>query len=410
MPTNDAQVAAHFSSTRPILGICLKRYAMAENVQPIRQNTLVDIPLQIALPHFIQDDKSTQDGPLFGNFKLVLQSMVCHRGQSVHAGHYISVVRGTAKPLEEDPVSGIRPRSDSQPPEYREDRWIKFDDLAEPRVSYVDIDQFMTTEMPYLLFYQVQPLIDDDSEVRPPSYQDSAIALNLQEATPITPVNSAGQELFWTQPNYFETPADDHSKTRVSFSDDADRPRKSLNLPDSERRTSLAHTDTSVGSVPNSAPVTPGEEGPVSRLSRATSRFTRSGRSKSRPTSHVDESRISHTFSRLSLMRSKETLNNKSQDTSSSDVIGTGTSMDSSVDSFADGVPSSTTTEVEADRQEVQNGGTKNKLGWNRDKNKAPEGQHPHPHHHHHPSMPKWKGKEKENEKDLRPDRECLLM
>jgi hypothetical protein len=344
IPTNDAQVAAHFNSTRPVLGICLKRYAMSPEGQAIRQNTAIDIPLQIALPHFIQDDKASDDGPLFGNFNLVLQSAVCHRGTSVHAGHYISLIRGTAKTREEDPNAPRRNSMDSELPAYSEDQWIMFDDLAPERVVYVDIEKFMEVEMPYLLFYQVQPIFPDEPPIdlsnRPPSYQDSGIGMTVQEATPITttmpdpfPQSSTSSGYFDGQPS----PSEEPSKSRISFSDDAERPRKSLNLPDSSRRGSLAYTDASTTSLP-SVPVTPIEEGPSSRLSRAASRFGRRGangeKSRSRPTSHVDENRISATFSRLGLMGrggSKEALN-RSSDSSVADVLVTVVSVDPSTD------------------------------------------------------------------------------
>jgi hypothetical protein len=342
IPVNDAQVAAHFNSTRPVLGICLKRYAYTPEGQAIRQNTSIDIPLQIALPHFIQDDKSSDDGPLFGNFNLVLQSAVCHRGTSVHAGHYISLIRGTAKPKVEDPNSTRRNSIDSELPAYSEDQWIMFDDLAPERVVYVDIEKFMEVEMPYLLFYQVQPICPDEPPVdlsnRPPSYQDSGIGMTVQEATPITttmpdpfPKLSANIGYFEGQPKPSEEP-----RARLSF-EDAERPRKSLTLPDSSRRGSLAYTDASTASLP-SAPVTPIEEVPSSRLSRAASRFGRRSangeKSKSRPSSHVDEGRISATFSRLGLMGnrgSKEALN-RSNDSSASDVLVTVVSVDPSTD------------------------------------------------------------------------------
>lgn len=343
IPTNDAQVAAHFSSTRPVLGICLKRYAMSPEGKPIRQNTAIDIPLQIALPHFIQDDKALNDGPLFGNFNLVLQSAVCHRGTSVHTGHYISLIRGTAKPKEEDPDAPRRNSIDSELPAYSEDQWIKFDDLAPERVVYVDIEKAMAEEMPYLLFYQVQPICPDEPPVdlsnRPPSYQDSGIGMTVQEATPI---NTTMPDPFphSSTSSYFEGQtgsSDEPSKARISLSDDVERSRKSLNLPDSPRRGSLAFTESSTASIP-SVPVTPSEEAPLSRLSRAASRFGRRSangeKSKSRPTSHVDENRISATFSRLGLMGnrgSKEALN-KNQDSSTSDVLVTVLSVDPSTD------------------------------------------------------------------------------
>lgn len=310
IPQSDAQIA-NFASTRPILGICLKRYAMSSDGQPIRQNTPVDIPLQISLPHFIRDDKATDDAPPYGNFNMVLQSVVCHRGESLHSGHYITLIRGTAK--KKDKEESERPSSsDSSLPEYSPERWIKFDDLARERVTYVDIEKALVEEMPYLLFYQVQPICPDEPpeepSVLPPSYQDSGVVMKIKEATPV--LTSIPDPFPPPRRNgsYFEVqfaPHEEPPPARVSFSDDVDRPRNSLNLPDASRRGSVAFTDTSASTVP-SAPVTPNEEAAPfhsNRLSRAISRVGRGrDKSKSRASSQPDENRMSvAAFAKLSM-------------------------------------------------------------------------------------------------------------
>ena len=173
LPSTDAQVAAHFSSKRPVLGICLKRYSMLPNGRAVRRGTKIDIPLEIGLPHFIHDDNMSDDGAAFGNFKLSLQSVVCHRGESVDQGHYVSLVRGQAP-------NAI----DGEPDAFQRDSWMLFDDLARERIRYVDIKQALMDESPYLLFYQVQPIDGDPGNIeggdKPPSYnsdgRDSGIA------------------------------------------------------------------------------------------------------------------------------------------------------------------------------------------------------------------------------------------
>lgn len=122
---NDAQVAAHFSSKRPILGMCLKRYSLLPNGNAIRLNTFIDIPTEIGLPHFIQDDKLDENGPLYGNFKLSLQSVVCHRGNSVDSGHYVSLVRGANSNLHSTSQT-----TETNPGAESSDQWMRFDDLA----------------------------------------------------------------------------------------------------------------------------------------------------------------------------------------------------------------------------------------------------------------------------------------
>ncbi|KAG0126533.1 putative ubiquitin carboxyl-terminal hydrolase [Tuber indicum] len=138
--------AEHFSAKRPVLGLCLKRYSWDTTGGARRDHRRVDIPLQIALPTFVADDEmgGDDDGPLYGNFKLVLQSAVCHRGNSVHSGHYIALIRG------------------------EDNKWLRFDDLAyENRVSEIEPERAFEEESPYLLFYQVQPIEDDASATTP---------------------------------------------------------------------------------------------------------------------------------------------------------------------------------------------------------------------------------------------------
>ena len=147
------------------MGICLKRYDIVDG-RPIRLNTRVDIPIEIGLPHFIQDDKMDEAGPIYGNFKLSLQSVVCHRGNSVHSGHYIALARTT------NAQSGVL--ADASPDSLH---WMRFDDLASQRITLTDVEKALKEETPYLLFYQIVPIDGDpgrilDSEV-PPAYSES---------------------------------------------------------------------------------------------------------------------------------------------------------------------------------------------------------------------------------------------
>lgn len=150
-PKNDAQVAAHFSSKRPILGMCLKRYSFTDNGKAIRLSTKIDIPTEIGLPHFISDDSMDEGGPIYGNFKLSLQSVVCHRGTSVDSGHYIALVKGTTASLGAENGFTSNGVQDTN-------HWMRFDDLASERITLVDIHQALKDETPYLLFYQIVPI------------------------------------------------------------------------------------------------------------------------------------------------------------------------------------------------------------------------------------------------------------
>ena len=156
---------------------------MNANGEFLRNGRYVDIPLEIGLPHFVHDDTMADSGAALGNFKLVLQSVVCHRGRRIDSGHYVSIVRGLL------PNHAKRDRTPGSKPE---DCWILFDDLAEQRVTYVNVRQTLLDETPYLLFYQVIPIeegegVDDgrnpsDSdlyETTPPRYSIGEFAENV---------------------------------------------------------------------------------------------------------------------------------------------------------------------------------------------------------------------------------------
>ncbi|TKA73502.1 hypothetical protein B0A55_05490 [Friedmanniomyces simplex] len=182
LPTSDAQVASHFAKKRPVLGVCLKRYSYTNEGQARRRNTYVDIPLEIGVPDFVSDDNMENGAPLTGNFRLMLQSVVCHRGYSVHSGHYVALCRGRAVNAQHrESQDARRGSSDS---DETEDPWMRFDDLARERVSYVDIHRALREETPYLLFYQVVPIGDDGHSIHDlPSYAEATSRSQSDAAT-----------------------------------------------------------------------------------------------------------------------------------------------------------------------------------------------------------------------------------
>lgn len=322
-PQTDKEIVMHFNQ-RPVVGICLKRYLMTEDGLAKRQNTFIDIPDSLRLPHFMVADeaKLEEESSLSMEYKLVLQSVVCHRGDSVHSGHYISFARVNPKLLTDN-----RRHDNDPPPDYEDAQWVKFDDLAETRVTYVDdIREVLKQEMPYLVFYQIVPMVDvtnisvAGSETEPPSYNDST--LNVASIT----TGSDGTGLSRPASGYFDSSALNSAGPSIRFSSELDqRPRLSLSIeedghmsttllsPDNSRRGSVAFSEP-IGTpaiTPENGPspiVTPGEETTAQRLSRAAAKFTKSN-SRSRPTSQAGESRISISLSRLSLKsRSKEPL------------------------------------------------------------------------------------------------------
>ena len=138
----------------------MKRYTFLPNGTAVRRGTHIDIPSEIGLPHFISDDSLVETVSPFGNFKLSLQSVVCHRGNSVDSGHYVSIVRN------------------SDPYTVENESWMRLDDLAKERVAEANIETFLKKETPYLLFYQVLPIDGDPGHIteadHPPAYSESS--------------------------------------------------------------------------------------------------------------------------------------------------------------------------------------------------------------------------------------------
>jgi hypothetical protein len=151
-----------------------------------RLDTYIDIPLEIGLPHFISEDSGSDQGfePNFTNFKMSLQSVICHRGKSLGAGHYISLAR-SQKPAD----TTRRGRS-------ADTSWLRFDDLAKERITTVNIHKALKDECPYLLFYQVQPVDDDDEDFdpddrgNPPTYDEATVNGSITDNT-LSPTESA---------------------------------------------------------------------------------------------------------------------------------------------------------------------------------------------------------------------------
>lgn len=374
--------------------------------KPIRKNTIIDIPTHLRLPHFVDDDRIPEEGPMIRNFKLSLQSGSCHRGNSVNEGHYISFARETTEAPDGDFQSARLQRDSDDPPGYGEEKWLVHDDLAPSRVTVInDIQELFKREMPYMLFYRIEPIYDESSlslaDPQPPSYE-----LGDQPDPSEDTLN---------QQSYFDR-AGDASTPAIRLSADVERPPTpdhSVTLSE-DRRGSVAFTEplTSAGSsinggpivIANSAPATPNEETTAQRMSRAAKILTKS--SRSRPTSQSGEGRMSGAFSRLNLMRSKDSLKVSE---SSKELA----APRSSIDGIAS-PRTSITIEDGAHRPHGDIGIDRSKSKKEkkkRDKSQAPssdksENDEQHSHHHSHHSH---KGKGKEKAKDV-PDRECMVM
>lgn len=287
---------------------------MLPNGTAVKRRTHIDIPIEIGLPHFIQDDKMAEDGPAFGNFKLSLQSVVCHQGVSVDSGHYICAVRNP------------------DPKHQGEDSWMRFDDLASQRVTYVDVEQFLRDESPYLLFYQVIPIEGDSDEitddekvflngVSPPPYSESTLSHDSKVDSGVSGLS------FKTQASHksHEDPLVEIPRPSIDAStvDEGERGRSST----SERPQSVVFSDAGVGNsfkidftstLPPGLGMTDGSlrdsktETSTNGLnvftaSRRGSRTTKTS-SKSRPSSRSRDERKSTSLSRLASRLSKDRL------------------------------------------------------------------------------------------------------
>ncbi|EHK27265.1 uncharacterized protein TRIVIDRAFT_34531 [Trichoderma virens Gv29-8] len=322
-PRNNVEVAMNLDQ-RPVVGICLKRYAMTESGQPKRHNTYIDIPESMRLPHFMLADGphiEEETNGLATEYKLVLQSVVCHRGDSLQSGHYISFARIAPKLLTDNRRHDFDP-----PPDYEEAQWVRFDDLdIGKRVTFVDdIKESLKVEMPYLLFYQIVPMVDapcptESTEGRPPSYDESK---NSLEILPLVAhhehkASSSTQGLATHHEHQASASTGRLGQSKppsIRLSAEVERPSRkwlegiSMNFGGSyvesviSRRQSLAYTD-SAAHTPSITPdaqspaMPPVDEPTTSRLSRAASRFNLG--KQSRPASQSGEGRISLNLSRF---------------------------------------------------------------------------------------------------------------
>lgn len=172
------QVAQHFSETRPVLGLCLKRYFWGPNGEPHRNDRHIIVPETIFLPSFVADDSDRDRA--FGNFKLELESAIFHRGNSIHSGHYLALVCDICDSKAPEDLKrsfSWRSRSKSRRHRAREDapkltkrkRWLFFDDLAPvgEKVIEVDFQQTMAELCPYMLFYRMVALDPEEIEEQP---------------------------------------------------------------------------------------------------------------------------------------------------------------------------------------------------------------------------------------------------
>jgi hypothetical protein len=381
-PKNDAQVADHFSSKRPILGICLKRYSVLPNGHAIRLNTFIDIPIEIGLPHFIQDDKMDELGPLYGNFKLSLQSVVCHRGNSVDSGHYIALVRGTSSNAVPSASSSSDSHSlqGSDEPEF----WMRFDDLAAERITLVNMEQALKEESPYLLFYRIVPVDDDSTETSarelPASLTDPD-ETNAPVSVHLPPSASRGESLSTFSKSGSTRPSFEITRPDTELSEYTLQGEKPQNVNFMDIPEKNIGDDNKEGLQPNTA-VRPGASTPRTSFSFSR-RGSRDPKSRSHSRGESGEKRLSAALNKFSIRMSREKMPEDSS-VKVDDVDGT----TGGLETVADGSTVTPTTEQPEDKEADTRG---------RDRESKHRGKQPQKNVH--PT------KERRH-----PDRECIVM
>ena len=308
---------------------------MLPNGRAIRLNTYIDIPIEIRLPHFIRDDSDYAEDAQFGNFKLSLQSVVCHRGVSVDAGHYIALVRcRTGDPGAQRGQRSAQPSRDPAR-EHVADEWIRFDDLARERVTRVDIQRALKEESPYLLFYQVLPVDDADARHKlrspPPPYsasgQDEAIRPGHVSAPSLGSLGTAADGLPSERTSLDRPRPEELSAAQLSLSG-AKQPRISTDetRASSIRDSKYSNGDPSAAAAAAlvAAAIPPSSSSPSSSTSSSSFSTFRNGvrASTDIPTAtppaavptlphaktQADEGRLSMTLSRLTARISRDRL------------------------------------------------------------------------------------------------------
>lgn len=164
--TNDLESivksSKEFVTRRPILPICLKRYRFNSGASAgTRSRKRIIIPPFIDLPQFVADDIDDN----VGSFRLILESAICHRGDTIELGHFISVVRKHTNIL------------DDNEEEANAAHWYLYDDMHKrARVVEKLFKEIFQTEWPYMLFYRLVTTEDISSA----SSVNSAIILSPQ--------------------------------------------------------------------------------------------------------------------------------------------------------------------------------------------------------------------------------------
>lgn len=234
-----------------------------------------------------------ETGPLYGNFKLLLQSVVCHRGNSVDSGHYISLVRSAGSNITPPASSGsdVNFAEGSEP-------WMRFDDLATERVTLINIEQALKDESPYLLFYQIVPIDENGMETSLPDRTmftdpedlDSNVIKHLSVISSASERTSDGTLSTSLRPSL-----------EITIPSEVENKKQDAIAADAQVTVKYAENDSL-------RPSTAGADTPTHRrsLSLPRRRSKETSRSRSRGADQGGERRLSATISRLTARMSRD--------------------------------------------------------------------------------------------------------
>lgn len=150
-----------FATTRPVLGISLKRSEWSADSQSVLNTREVIVPPVIRFPSFVADDQEADEGTP-SNYVLVLESAIFHRGKSTASGHFVALLKENSH----IGYSGAKKSHPSDDSSQGSTRWLLFDDLkpAGEKIMPADYSQVFHEEKPYILFYRLVTLEDFELE------------------------------------------------------------------------------------------------------------------------------------------------------------------------------------------------------------------------------------------------------
>lgn len=256
----------------------------------------------MAPPHFAVQDHNDADESANPRLKLVLQSVVCHRGSYVNSGHYIALVRTTVS----DPNGSFAEVTAGHDRDSEREMWLRHDDLAvNNRVTIVDINQALKDEYPYLLFYQVLPVDEGSLSEEPPPYTESVGSFSTigEKLAGLQSPGRPSLDVLDLNSRRVSVAVSDESHSQTSGATHANSNASDVKPPNFVRQDSGGITDMS-GTLQRTRPATPRDDS-----SQGVLQAPRQARPKSGRTSNEVSRKMGEFVSRLGGSSSREKMN-----------------------------------------------------------------------------------------------------